>query len=69
MTSDHENALRWAHRANIDRYRRILATPLTETERQFVQNRLAEEQRAMERLGRGQDAVAALAQARLARNR
>ena len=48
MTSKFENAFRWAHEANIQRYRKILRTPLTEIERQFVQNRLIEEQRAIE---------------------
>jgi hypothetical protein len=47
MTSKFESARRWAHEANIQRYRKILSTPLTETERQFVQNRLNEEQRAI----------------------
>jgi hypothetical protein len=39
-----------AHRDNIRRYRRILATGLTETERQFVTRRLAEERSAMRSL-------------------
>jgi hypothetical protein len=51
MTSDLEKAMRWAHEANIQRYRKILSTPLTETERQFIQNRITEEQRAIEQFG------------------
>ncbi len=43
-------ALSFAHRDNIERYRRILRTYLTEIERIFVQRRLAEEQAALERL-------------------
>lgn len=39
-----------AHRDNIRRYQRILATGLTETERQFVTRRLAEERSAMRAL-------------------
>jgi hypothetical protein len=38
---------RWAHRANIERYRKILRTHLTETERQFIEKRLTEEQQAL----------------------
>lgn len=39
-----------AHRDNIRRYKRILATGLTELERQFVARRLAEEQGAIRKL-------------------
>ncbi|MGX9393831.1 hypothetical protein ACWX0K_13405 [Nitrobacteraceae bacterium UC4446_H13] len=39
-----------AHRDNIRRYKRILATGLTELERQFVTRRLAEEQSAILKL-------------------
>jgi predicted house-cleaning noncanonical NTP pyrophosphatase (MazG superfamily) len=34
---------RWSREANVRRYRRLLATHLTENERRFVQHRLAEE--------------------------
>lgn len=37
-----------AHRENINRYRRLLCTQLSELERQFVQKRLAEEEAAFE---------------------
>jgi hypothetical protein len=50
MTSDLKRALRSAHRANIDRYRRILKTGLTDTERQFVERRLAEEHAALQQI-------------------
>lgn len=33
----------WTPEENIRRYRRILATPLTDLERQFIERRLAEE--------------------------
>jgi hypothetical protein len=39
-----------AHRGNIHRYRRVLATPLTETERQYIHRRIGEERSELERL-------------------
>jgi hypothetical protein len=51
MTLVCNETLRWAHEANIQRYRKILRTPLTEMERQFVKRRLAEEQQAVEQIG------------------
>jgi hypothetical protein len=53
MTSDLNKALRSAHRANIDRYRRLLQSNLSDDERQFVVRRIAEEQRALRRLADG----------------
>ncbi|MCA6118777.1 hypothetical protein J6524_28435 [Bradyrhizobium sp. WSM 1738] len=38
------------HRNNIDRYRRLLKTRLTELERQYIETRLSEEQSALEKL-------------------
>ena len=38
------------HRSNIQRYRNLLKTSLTELERQFVQKRLTEEQSSLESL-------------------
>ncbi len=38
---------KFVHRDNIGRYRKILRTYLTETERQFVERRLAEEEEAL----------------------
>jgi hypothetical protein len=38
------------HRNNIDRYRRLLKTRLTELERQYIEGRLSEEQSALEKL-------------------
>ena len=38
-------ASRWEREANVRRYRKLLATPLTEIERKFVERRLAEELR------------------------
>jgi hypothetical protein len=38
------------HRANLDRYARLLATNLTELERQYIHRRIAEEQAAISRL-------------------
>jgi hypothetical protein len=39
-----------AHRKNIQRYRRLLRTHLTELERSYVERRLAEEKAALLRL-------------------
>ena len=38
------------HRSNIQRYRNLLKTSLTELERQFVQKRLTEEQSNLDTL-------------------
>ena len=43
---------RWAHQANIERYRKIIKTHLTEVERQFIERRLAEEQQALRQIAR-----------------
>jgi hypothetical protein len=40
---------RWTREANVRRYRRLLTTQLTDLERNFVERRLAEELRAIER--------------------
>jgi hypothetical protein len=39
-----------AHRQNIDRYRRLLQTSLTVLERNFIEQRIAEEEAALNRL-------------------
>jgi hypothetical protein len=39
-----------AHRANLDRYSRLLTTQLTDIERNYVHQRIAEEHRAIEAL-------------------
>lgn len=43
-------ALSFAHRANVERYTKLLATYLTDVERDFVRRRLAEELAALEHL-------------------
>jgi hypothetical protein len=45
-----DDQLARAHRNNIQRYRQILQTSLTESERQFVERRLNEEQSKLESL-------------------
>jgi hypothetical protein len=45
-----ETPERFAHRANIARYQKILATYLTPEEHRFVERRLAEEQAALQQL-------------------
>jgi hypothetical protein len=47
MTSDMQKVLEFAHRANIDRYRRLLKTYLTVNERQFIERRLGDEEKAL----------------------
>jgi hypothetical protein len=43
-----------AHRANIDRYRKLLAGRLTRTEREYIMRRIAEERTELRRLEDGQ---------------
>jgi hypothetical protein len=38
------------HRSNIDRYRRLLKTELTDLERAFIERRLGEEQKKLDAL-------------------
>lgn len=45
-----EASMLFAHRANIERYRKLLRTTLTAHERAFVKQRLAEEQAALNQL-------------------
>ena len=40
------------HRQNIERYCRLLATELTDLERQYLHKRIAEEYAQLERLGK-----------------
>jgi hypothetical protein len=50
MNRDARNALIRAHQNNINRYCRILATHLTDHEREYVHRRIAEERLALEQL-------------------
>ena len=50
MMLDENLARLRAHRNNIHRYRRLLNTRLTDTEKAFFMRRLDEEQRALEEL-------------------
>jgi hypothetical protein len=47
MMMDEKLARLRAHRNNIHRYRRLLATQLTDLERAYIERRLKEEQAAM----------------------
>jgi hypothetical protein len=47
MMIDENLARLRAHRNNIHRYRRLLATQLTDLERAYIERRLTEEQAAM----------------------
>ena len=46
----YENDLIKARQKNLDRYCRLLATPLTDLEREYLHSRIAEEKRELERL-------------------
>jgi hypothetical protein len=48
------------HRRNIQRYRRLLATPLTDLERQYLHRRIAEEHAELERLEQFHEGASAL---------
>jgi hypothetical protein len=50
MMTDFHTAKILSHRRNIQRYARLLATELTELERQYLHKRIAEQQAALERL-------------------
>jgi uncharacterized protein YPO0396 len=50
MMTDFRTAKILSHQRNIQRYARLLATELTELERQYLHKRIAEEQAALERL-------------------
>jgi hypothetical protein len=50
MTKVARNALVRAHHQNINRYCRLLATNLTEQEREYVHRRIVEERLALERV-------------------
>jgi hypothetical protein len=50
MKIDYTTARMQTHRRNIRRYSRLLATPLTDLERQYLHRRIAEEQAELERL-------------------
>ena len=50
MMSDTRDSFLFAHKANIERYRKILQTFLTAEEEGFVRRRLAEEQTALDQL-------------------
>jgi hypothetical protein len=47
---DHQLALVRARRSNIQRYRSLLQTSLTELERRFIERRLTEEQCSLENM-------------------
>lgn len=52
MIVDQQLARLRVHRSNIERYRSLLKTSLTEFERQFVEKQLTEEQTHLESLAR-----------------
>jgi hypothetical protein len=48
-----------AHRANVDRYRKLLAGKLTRVEREYIMRRIAEERAEIRRLEDAMDTVSA----------
>ena len=50
MIGDEHIAYSSGYRENIDHYRRLLRTNLTALERNFIERRIAEEQKALDRL-------------------
>lgn len=57
MIAERARAVQAVHQANIDRYRRLLTTYLTDGERQFVERRIAEEQEALRGASRRDSSV------------
>jgi hypothetical protein len=55
MKIDYTTARMQTHRRNIRRYSHLLATPLTDLERQYLHKRIAEEQAELDRLACGGD--------------
>lgn len=49
LVSEIEASFSFAHRANIERYKKLLGTYLTDDERVFVQRRLEEEKAGLRR--------------------
>jgi hypothetical protein len=45
--SDQVSLMNWVHRQNIERYLRMMETPLTAVERSFIEQRIAEEEAAL----------------------
>jgi len=45
--SDPASLMNWVHRQNIERYLRMMETPLTSLERSFLEQRIAEEEAAL----------------------
>jgi hypothetical protein len=54
MKIDYRTAKMRTHRLNIQRYGRLLATELTDLERQYLHRRIAEEQAALDRLAQAE---------------
>ena len=50
--SDETALWTWVHRANIERYRHLMESPLTPVERRFIEQRIAEEEAALRSTGR-----------------
>ena len=59
---DFHTAKMRGHRRNIERYCRLLATELTDLERQYLHKRIAEEHAELERLKKSQKAEVRLIQ-------
>ena len=51
LASQIETSLAFVHRVNIERYKKLLGTDLTNDERAFILNRITEEESALRRMG------------------
>jgi hypothetical protein len=61
MTDLNSSIRAQAHKANIERYRKLLVTPLTRIEREYVMRRIADERTSLKRLEEGADEASARA--------
>ena len=50
LASQIETSLAFVHRVNIERYKKLLGTDLTNDERAFILNRITEEESALRRM-------------------
>jgi len=51
--SDQAALMNWVHRQNIERYLRMMKTPLTSVERSFLEQRIAEEETSLRQTNTG----------------
>lgn len=59
MTPEFARTIQFAQRANIERYRELLRTDVTDEARKFLETRLAEEQATLQQMAAGPSVDAA----------